>query len=331
MSEIASSYPYAAAKVKVLENKLITKDKLNRVIESKDFDAALHVLQELGYGNLSTGHATFEEMIQHELDETDTLLLEISPNDIFTQIMRTDKDYYNLRVLIKLLMLDKSLEDANLFPGNIPVEILRRAIVENNYFELPYVMKDALLYIDAQFTVSNDVSIVGIALDRAYAKQIRDLVKEMGNALIAEYYSAYFDLSNVISFLRIRQAGHSSDVFERVYLKGGSIAKRTFTDVFEVADENIASVLAKGRYSQVLMPAFAAFIKTRNIYSIEKAKDDYLLALLKKHRHDMFGIAPIMCYYIAKQREAAAVRMVMTAKQGGISPDVVTERLKELF
>jgi hypothetical protein len=38
-----------------------------------------------------------------------------------------------------------------------------------------------------------------------------------------------------------------------------------------------------------------------------------------------------MGYYVAKQREAAAIRMVMTAKQGGIDADVVTKRLKELY
>jgi V/A-type H+-transporting ATPase subunit C len=64
---------------------------------------------------------------------------------------------------------------------------------------------------------------------------------------------------------------------------------------------------------------------------LEKKRDDYLLALIKEQRHDMFGIGPLLGYYVAKQREAAAVRMVMTAKQGGIDADVVTKRLKDLY
>jgi V/A-type H+-transporting ATPase subunit C len=64
---------------------------------------------------------------------------------------------------------------------------------------------------------------------------------------------------------------------------------------------------------------------------LEKARDDYMLSLLEKQRNDMFGIGPLMGYYIAKQREAAAVRMVMTAKLGGISAETVTERIKELY
>jgi hypothetical protein len=50
--------------------------------------------------------------------------------------MRAEKDYYNLKVLIKLLVLDKSLEDVEFSPGNINVETLKRAIAENNYYEL---------------------------------------------------------------------------------------------------------------------------------------------------------------------------------------------------
>ncbi|MDD5016991.1 MAG: V-type ATPase subunit, partial [Eubacteriales bacterium] len=223
MSETTSSYPFATARVKAMESKLITKDKLNRIIEAKDAGAAMHVLQEIGYGQPLSGKASFEQMIQHELDETDSLLLSISPNDIFTQIMRTEKDYYNLRVLIKLLMLNNSLEDADLSPGNIGVDTLRHAIIENNYYALPEAMKDALLYIDAQFAVSTDVSIVGIALDRAYAKQITELVEQMKDPLISEYFTAYFDLSNIISFMRVREAGHNRDLFERTYLKGGNI------------------------------------------------------------------------------------------------------------
>ncbi len=331
MSEIASSYPYAAAKIKVLENKLITKDKLNRIIESKDFDTALHVLQELGYGNISSRHQSFELMIQHELDETDKLLLAISPSDVFIKIMRTDKDYYNLKILIKLLVLDKSLEDTELSPGNISIDTLRRAISENNYHELTDRMKEALLYIDKRFATATDVSIIGIALDRAYAKEISALVKQMNNELVTQYFESYFDFSNIIAFMRVRVSGHRKESFDDAHLHGGRIEKRTFSEAFELPDESVFNAVVRREFAEVLAPAFNDYLKTKSLYMMEKAKDDYLLALIKKHRHDMFGIAPLMCYYIAKQREAAAVRMVMTAKQGGIDNEVVTKRLKELY
>jgi V/A-type H+-transporting ATPase subunit C len=328
MSETQSSYPFASARVKALETKLITKEKLSRLIEAKDYETAMRQLTELGYGY---GAQDFETMIQKELEETDALLTALSPSDVFTRIVRADRDYYNLKVIIKLLMRDQSLDSVALNPGNISVETLRRAIAENNYFELPANMTDALNYIDKQFTVAADPSIIGVALDRAYAKEMRDLVAKMNDPLVSQYYSAYFDMSNIIALLRVRAVDAPKETFERAFLKGGRIDKRTLTDAFDVPDDSFLSAAAKGDYASILADAFEDYQKTGSIYMLEKSRDDYLISLLEKHRHDMFGIGPLMGYYVAKQREGAAVRMVMTAKQGGIDADVVAKRLKELY
>lgn len=328
MSETQSSYPFASARVKALEPKLITKEKLSRLIEAKDYETAMRQLNELGYGQSAPD---FEAMIQKELEETDALLLALSPSDVFTRIVRADRDYYNLKVIIKLLMRDQSIDSVALTPGNISVEALRRAISENNYFELPSNMTDALNYIDKQFTVATDPSIIGVALDRAYAKEIRDLVSQMNDSLVTQYYMAYFDMSNIIALLRVRAADAPKETFERAFLKGGRIDKRTLLDAFDVSDDSFLSAAAKGDYASILADAFEDYQKSGSLYMLEKSRDDYLLSLLEKHRHDMFGIGPLMGYYVAKQREASAIRMVMTAKQGGIDADVVTKRLKELY
>lgn len=331
MSEANSSYPFAAARIKAMESALITRDKLNRVIEAKDFEAAMRVLQEIGYGTSLAGSPSFEALIEKELFDTDALVASIAPDDTFIQVMRAEKDYHNIKVLIKLFMQDKSLDQVQLFPGNIPVDTLRRAIAENNYYDLPPEMKAALGYIDKQFAVATDASIIGVAMDRAYAKQVRKLVHEMNDELVTQYFTAYIDLSNFIAFMRIRISAHTRESFERTFLKGGSIDKRTFSDAFDLADESIMSALMRGDYTDVMAASFDEYQKSGRLYMMEKARDDYLFALLKKHRHDMFGVGPIMCYYVAKQREAAAVRMVMTAKLGGIDTEVVTRRLKELY
>lgn len=330
MSEITSSYPYASARVRAMEQKLITRDKLSRVIEAKDADAALRVLQEMGYGPSTSGQMSFEDMIKHELDEADAFLVSVSPSDLFARIMRCEKDFYNLKVLIKLLMLDKNLEEAILSPGNIPVETLRRALADNNYFDLPGTMTDAMNYIDKQFAVAPDVSIIGLALDRAYAKEVRNMVRELNNDLVTRYFRRFFDMSNFIALMRIRRSGHTKEMFERAYFKGGSISKYTFTAAFDVQEESLFDMLMRRDYASMTQ-AWSEYKKTGSLYMLEKARDDDLMALIKAGRHDMFGIAPLMGYYIAKQREAAAVRMVMTAKQGGLDSQVLKQRLKELF
>ena len=334
MSETNSSYPFASARIKAMESRLITKEKLSRLIEAKDFDAAMRQLSEVGYGQASgsqpAGHS-FETLIEKELREADALLEALSPNGVFTHIMRAERDYYNLKVLIKLLMQDKDLGSIALTPGNIAVETLRRAITENNYYDLPETMKEALLYIDRQFAAVTDASIIGVALDRAYAKEVCALVAELGDSLVCAYFEAFFDISNILALMRVRAAGLSKESLERAFVHGGRIDKRTFSDAFDLSGENLPNAVAKGAYASVLAGAFDDYAKTGSLYMMEKARDDYLLSLLKERRYDMFGVGPLMGYYIGKQREAAAVRLVMTAKQGGIDAEVASRRLKELY
>jgi V/A-type H+-transporting ATPase subunit C len=244
--------------------------------------------------------------------------------------MREAKDYHNLKVMIKLFMLGRSLDDELLFPGNISVETLRRAISDNNYYDLPDTMKEALKYIDRQFAVTADVSVIGVTLDKAYSKEVSALVQYMNDPLVSKYFSIMMDISNIIAFMRIRSF-YGRESFDGAFLEGGTIEKRTFMDAFELSDESVLSAVVRGDYAGILADAAEDYHKTKSLYMMEKARDDYLLSLLKEHRHDMFSIGPLMCYYIAKQREAEAVRMVMTAKQGGIDADVVTKRLKNIF
>ena len=330
MSETTSSYPFASARIKAIEHKLITKEKLIRLTEAKDYGAAMRLLAEYGYGH-GVSQTAFEPLIDKELKSTDALLEVLSPSDVFTRIMRAERDYHNLKVIIKLLMRDESLEDLKLAPGNIKVEALKRAITENSYYELPATMKEALLYIDKQFAVVSDASIIGVAMDRAYAKEIEMLTAQMNDPLVSAYFEAFFDMTNIIALLRVRAADAGKEAFDRACLRGGSISKRTFLDAFDVADDGFLAAAAKGKYAGLFAEAFADYQKNGSLYMMEKSRDDHLLALLQSSRSDMFGIGPLMAYYIAKQREAAAVRMVMTAKQGGIEPEVVTQRLKELI
>ena len=333
MAETNSSYPFASARVKAIENRLITKEKLNRLIESRDYDAAMRQLAEFGYGQSAgaVGSGSFETLISKEISETDALLEALSPSDVFTRIMRAEKDYHNIKVLIKLLMQDKPLDSVALVPGNLAVDTLRRSITENNYYDLPETMKEALQYIDRQFTVAADASIIGIAMDRAYAKEVDALVKKMDNPLVSTYFEAFFDITNIIALMRVRAAGLPRESFERTCVHGGTIDKRTLSDAFDLSDESVPSAVAKGVYSSVLSAAFDDYMKTGSLYMMEKSRDDYLLSLLREQRHDMFGIGPLMGYYIAKQREAAAIRLVMTAKLGGIDSEVATRRLKDLL
>mgnify|MGYP000845338050 FL=1 len=64
---------------------------------------------------------------------------------------------------------------------------------------------------------------------------------------------------------------------------------------------------------------------------LEKARDDYLLSLVNGHRHDVMTIFPVVGYYLARDREAKAVRLIITVKRNGLDDNLISERLRELY
>ena len=68
-----------------------------------------------------------------------------------------------------------------------------------------------------------------------------------------------------------------------------------------------------------------------NIAMLEKKRDDYLLSLVNSHRHEVMTTFPIVGYYLARDREAKAVRLILTVKRNKLDDSVITERLRELY
>ncbi|MGN0785593.1 MAG: V-type ATPase subunit, partial [Candidatus Aphodomorpha sp.] len=71
--------------------------------------------------------------------------------------------------------------------------------------------------------------------------------------------------------------------------------------------------------------------QTGSIGALEKQRDNYLLTLIRSHKYDMFSIYPILGYLLARDREAKAVRLIVTVKRNGLDDSVIQERLCELY
>ena len=88
------------------------------------------------------------------------------------------------------------------------------------------------------------------------------------------------------------------------------------------ADEAVSSALEKG---------LAAMQTTGSIAALERERDDYLLSLVKDHKYDALTMYPVYGYYFAREREAKAVRLIMTVKRNGLDDAVIQERLCDLY
>ena len=65
--------------------------------------------------------------------------------------------------------------------------------------------------------------------------------------------------------------------------------------------------------------------------SFEVIWDNYLLNIFKNDRYDVFSIAPLAGFYVAKMLEIKVVRMILILVKNKVDASLITRRLREYY
>lgn len=327
-------YIYPSARVRALENSLITKDTLEKLIDAKSPDECIKILTDRGFGG---GHeipspASFEELISAEQDTLYNLIASIVKNPKIFDLFRFIYDYHNIKVLLKSEFLNISDPENMLFgSGTIPVQKLKVIIKEKNYAELSATMKKAIDLARESFSKTNDPQIIDIELDRASFDEIASLAKDLDSSFIKGYTAISSDLNNLKSYLRIKRMNKGFDLFSRVFITGGYISLKTFMTSFDDTVEQFAEKIASFGYYEILSDGAAYLRETKKFTLFEKMCDNYLMEYIKKARYISFGIEPIVAYIYAKENEFKTVRIILASKLANLEPETIKERLRDTY
>lgn len=319
---------YAVARIRSREASLLSRSMYARLIDGSAEDA-LRLLLDAGYGNMPDASLSdVEAMIENELNEAYALVQEVTPNSAVTDVFRMKADIHNLKLLIKLRLTDSGDTPVLLPYGIYPVEELKAMVKSQNYAELPPILKDTLDSLEVGFYAKHDPVEVSVQLDNAYlqyALSVRD-------AFVREYFTAKADFDNLLALLRLRAMNAATpEKLHAVLLNGGAIGEDKLIANAELPLENLARAVAEGPARDAVVAGVDDVIKTGRISALEKARDDYLIRLASRGKGENESIAPVVGYLLAKEQEARCVRLIMTLKRNGLSDDMITERLREIY
>ncbi|MDL2235817.1 V-type ATPase subunit [Christensenellaceae bacterium OttesenSCG-928-L17] len=326
-----SSYAYAVARVRSLEKGLIGRDRLQRLSEGT-LEDVVRMLVEAGYGDLPEATAAdCETMIAKELEKAALVLQEVTPKPQVTDLFLLKGDIHNLKVLLKARLLDNKEEPFLLAGGLYETEKLAAAVRDHNYIDLPPVIKDALNELEKELQNKEDPQQISIALDRAYLLHAKSVLKKEPDSFAAKYFDALADFNNILTMLRVRAIGAQKDTLEQALLPAGNLSHSSILNAFEQPVEGMAKFIATGPIGPAVATGLEAVVQTGQNSAMEKARDDYLIQLIKKDKYDVMTLQPILGYYLAREQEAKCVRLIVTAKRNGLPEQVIAERLREVY
>ncbi len=322
------SYAYACARLSALHKRLVEPQTIQRMLDGSAADA-MRALSDVRYGNLSDAtESDVERMIEREMTDAMQEVKELSPNPAVTDLFLLRADVQNLKVLLKARLLNQS--EAAFTPGGLfDHDTLTAIVKEKQYAALPELLRDALEALEKRLEIRVEPQVISIALDRAYLAHA--LKQSEKHPVFSQYFRAEADFDNVLTFLRLRAMGASIEMLDEVILPEAGVKYRDLYNAYELSFDSLNKVLGESVCKEALLTGLNAMQRTGSISEVEKARDNYLVSLLSEHKYESETIYPIIGYYLAKEREGRAIRLIVTGKRNGLSDSVIRERLVKLY
>ena len=324
------SYAYACARISALEKSLFGKDAIRRMAEGS-LEDALRQLSDAKYGNLQDALAEdTERMIESVRRQTTQTIQELSPDATLTDLFLLQTDAHNLKVLVKARMLGAA-DFAWLEGGLFTREQLVAMVADAKYDELPECMREALIRLEAKLKISQEPQLVSVYIDYGYHAHCLAVSATIKEPFAKQYFAALCDFNDVITFLRMRAMGAHKEDLKEALLPNAGIRREDMIEAYELSAESLTKAISSSVAKSALQDGLSRMLVSGDIAMLEKARDDYLLSLVNAHRHETMTIFPIVGYYLARDREAKAVRLILTVKRNGLDDAVIAERLRELY
>lgn len=324
------SYLYASARIAALEKGLLSGETIRRMAEGS-LEDAMRALLDARYGGMPDATADdCERMIEAERQKTIRVIAEVSPMPALTDLLLLRTDAHNLKVLLKSRMLGRG--DVDLLEGGLYTREKLTACVQNaNYRDLPPDFAAALNALEQRLRTDPQPQHISVAVDYGYLAHACAVAAALHLADAAGFVSALCDFSNVLTFLRLRAMGAGHEEMKDVLLPEGDIRHRTLLEVYDLSADALSRALTGSKASAAIHKGLSDMLATGSIAALEKERDNHLLSLVKGHRYENETIYPVIGHYLARDREAKAVRLIITAKRNKLDDAVIMERLRELY
>lgn len=327
-------FTHAVARLRVMEKRLLDKNKVERLLDASGAEEVLRILQETvyseGINNIESTYE-YEKVLKEELVNLYDSLYKISPVKDVIDIMSMRYDYHNIKVLIKAKALNKDLSNILIPIGTIKVDTLKNCIVTGDLKPLGKDVADAIKNIETKFEETKDPQVIDVLLDKYMFNSMLLKAKEMNIDYITRYVLESIDITNIKTMLRVKKQNKDGRFLESVLIPNGTINTRIYLEGLNDSLEGFIAKISRTAYSKVLSSILEEYAASGNISSLDALYDNYIMSNVRDAKRVNFGPEPIIAYIIAKETEIKIIRIIMVGKINGVSTEIIRERLRDLY
>lgn len=327
-------YGRSVVTIRVLEKKLFTQSRLNRMIDVETPEEVLKILGETEYSQNMSEIANLQEyelILKRETERVFNLVRELSNDTKIVDVLSLKYDYHNLKVLFKSKFLDIDMSNLLMNAGILDIDKLKVKFELKNYFDLADEFVSAIKEVEKNFSENHNPQMIDIIIDKYYYKHLSRIAKQIDSKLINNYVSGIIDFQNIITLFRVKKQNKDINFLEKVVYEGGNINREKIIDSLNDTSDTILSKFKREKISSYLVNGIESYSESNKLSDLEKNRDNFLLSLTEDSKYILFGPEPLFTYLLVKENEINSIRVIMVGKLNNINTKEIRERLRDTY
>jgi len=325
-----TEYLRISSRVRAMENRLMTRERLERMIDARDNGEALKILSECGYPELSSlSVGELERALSAGRTDTFRDLAGAVPDRRLVELFQLKYDYHNAKVLVKSSVSGQQPNRLLIRGGRCEPETLLEGWERKDFSAFAPAYAQALTRAALCLKESGDPQQADVLLDRACYEEMALLAKGLESAFLQDYVRLAVDAANLRSCVRCARLEKGAQFLAGVLLEGGSVPVDVLT---RARGQDIAACFKSGPLQRAAeMGAKLAQPGGPPLTAFERECDNALQGYLAQCRRCPFGEQVVVGYLYAKEAELTAIRTVMAGRLAGLEGDVIRQRLRQTY
>ena len=326
-----TDYLFLSARVKAMENSLLTRERMEQILEARSDEEAVKLLQENGYPEFSTEKpeemdAALSSVREGALND----LGDCAPDRRFLDVFKLKYDYHNAKAILKAEAMGTDPGRMLTDLGRVPAQMLEDAVKSSDYGELPPLLAAAIAEAREVLGTTRDPQLSDIVLDRWCYQDMAHVAEETDSDFLRGYVRIVIDAANLRTLVRTLRMGKNADFLKGVLFEGGEIDADAVLAVSAANGAGLAELYAPTRLAGAAETG-AAVLSGGALTGFEKLCDNAVSDYLAGAKYVAFGEAPLIGYLAARETEFMNLRILLTGRAAGLAPDVIRSRLRESY
>lgn len=323
-------YIFLSTRVKAMERNLLTKGRIEQMLDAHTNEDAAKVLVECGYPEMT--EVTSSELDRILREQQETMMADLSscaPDKYIIDVFRLRYDYHNAKVLVKAEALSSEADLLLMAGGRYSRQRLADDYRREELLAYSDMFRRGLTRAREVLGSTGDPQLADFILDRAYFEELSSLAKASGNRFLEGYAALCIDAANLRSAVRASRLNKGMNFLEQVLVPGGTVSIRTLATAR--GDElgnlflttKLAAAAAEG--GEKSAPG------SGSLTEFERLCDNAIMNYLSDGKRIPFGAEPIVAYLYAREAEATIIRIIMAGRIAGLDRTTIQQRLRQTY